>query len=109
MSSTQIIEYPLQDGTSVLIEVADDGQQGNWRDASTETVLSRANDTLESAIERVKPAAQAIISRLSTLSERPTEIELEFGIKFSAQAGAIIASGSVEANYVVKLKWTQSG
>ena len=35
----------------------------------------------------------------------PTEIELEFGVKFNAKAGAIIASVDSEATFKVALKW----
>lgn len=108
MSNLHYVEFPLESGGSIIVEVSDNEQSGSWRDSS-ETLLTRASDTLENAIDRVKPAAQAILSRLTTLSERPSEIEVEFGIKLSAQAGAIIASGSVDANYVIKIKWTNPG
>ncbi|MCK7576896.1 MAG: hypothetical protein MZV65_14195 [Chromatiales bacterium] len=36
----------------------------------------------------------------------PTEIGLEFGVKFSAKAGAIIASVDSEAVFKVSLKWS---
>ena len=35
----------------------------------------------------------------------PDEIGLDFGIKFSAQAGAIFASVDSEATFKVSLKW----
>ena len=38
---------------------------------------------------------------------RPDELELEFGIKFAADAGIIISSISSEANLTVKMKWNK--
>lgn len=107
MSDTSLIEFPMEDGTSVVVEVAANDPYGAWRDSMSEGVITKAGDTLEKAIDRVRPAAQIILSRFTSLTERPTEIEIEFGLKLNANAGAIIASGSVEANYVVKLKWTR--
>ena len=35
----------------------------------------------------------------------PDEIDLEFGIKFNAKAGAVFASVDSEATFKVSLKW----
>jgi hypothetical protein len=39
------------------------------------------------------------------LSQRPDQVEVEFSLKASANAGFVVASGSLEANYTVKLIW----
>jgi hypothetical protein len=101
-----LILFPMDDGGSILFEVeSDEGESGLEPAARPGEVAARASETLENAINTVKPAAEAILSRLSNLSQRPEEIEVEFGLKASAQAGMFIASGTIEANYVVKLKW----
>lgn len=104
----KLVEFPLEDGTSIIVEVdenvSDDysGVRGNTSDK----VVERAEKTLEAALDQVKNSANMIIKRMVNLSEKPDEIEIEFGLKLSTQVGAVIASGSVEANYVVKLKWS---
>jgi hypothetical protein len=54
---------------------------------------------------RIKPAATAIISKLRELNQPPDTIGVEFGIKLSAGAGAILASAGAEANFKVTLTW----
>ncbi|WP_304364726.1 CU044_2847 family protein, partial [Streptomyces viridosporus] len=39
-------------------------------------------------------------------SLKPDTVELEFGVKLTAEAGAIIAKGSAEGHLVVKLSWS---
>ena len=57
------------------------------------------------AVERVKPAAEAVLQAFKELNT-PEEITLEFGVKFNAKAGAILASVDSEATFKVSLKWT---
>lgn len=104
----RLIEFPLEEGGSVIIEVVDGDTSGTMDRASrSNEIVAKAGHTLETALERVKPAAEAILKQITHLSELPSEIEVEFGLKVTAEVGAIIASGSVEANYIVKLKWTR--
>lgn len=100
-----LIEFPLEDGSSVVME-GDEPEGSVVRAARPGEIVARAGQTLEAALERIKPAAEVILSKLSSLSERPSEVEVEFGIKVSAEAGMVVASGKLEANYTVKLKWT---
>jgi hypothetical protein len=111
-----LVEFPLQDGGTMLVEV--DEQEGYTettmrgglvkaaRPASE--VVENAKKTFEEALEKIKPAAQSIISTLRDLHDAPDEIDVQFGIKLSAEAGAFIASAGVEANYTVSLKWVKS-
>ena len=55
-------------------------------------------------ITRVKPAAEAVLNAFREMNT-PDEINLEFGLKFSAKAGAILASVDGEATFKVALKW----
>ena len=103
-----LIEFPLEDGGSIVIEVDEPETEGGVvRAARPGEIVAKAGQTFEEALERVKPAAGAIIKKLKELSDAPDEVEVEFGLKMSAQAGAVIAVASVEANYRVKLRWTR--
>ena len=99
-----LIEFPLEDGSSIWVEVRDT-ETGGLVPAARGDLPARAAQTFESALERVRPAAQTVIQKLRDLPDTPDEIEVEFGLKLSAEAGAIIAAGGVEANYRVVLKW----
>ncbi len=101
----QLIEFPLADGGSILVEV-DAPEGGGLVPASRggETV-AKAQQTFEAALDKVRPAAGAIITKLRALHDPPDEVEVEFGLKMSAEAGAFVAAAGVEANYKVTLTW----
>ncbi len=111
----RLVEFPLQEGGTLLVEVDEPKRYaetitrgGVVKAARPGEVADKAQDTFEDALDKIKPAAQAIIDKLRALSDAPDEIDVEFGIKLSAEAGAFIASAGVEANYTVTLTWKQS-
>ena len=101
----QLIEFPLQDGGTVLIQVEDGAVGPVTRGLGDHVVTERGQRTFEEAISRVQPAAQALLSRLRGLAETPEEIGVEFGVQLSAEAGAFIAAASTTANFKVTLIW----
>jgi hypothetical protein len=104
----RLIEFPLQDGSSMIVEVDKPETPGSvTRAARPGEAIEKAKQTLDDALDKVTPAAQAVVSKLRGLHDEPDEIAVEFGIKLSAAAGAFIASAGVEANYKVTLKWTK--
>lgn len=100
-----IIEYKLQDGTSVFTEV-DLPDSGVGRVSRGDGVIE-ASMSFEAALDQITPAAESVIAKLRALSARPDAIELAFGIKLSGKLGAIIASGEAEANFQVTLSWNK--
>lgn len=100
-----LVEFPLEDRTSILVEI-DEPEIGNMvRSARPSETIVKAQKTFEEAMEKVKPAAAAIIAKFRSLHDALDEIEVEFGLKLGADAGAFIASAGVKANYKVTLKW----
>ena len=43
------------------------------------------------------------------MSERPSEVAVEFSVQLAAEAGVVIASTSATANMKVTLKWNGLG
>lgn len=103
----RLVEFPLEDGTSMLVEIEEPDQGGIVRASRSDGVIDKAHQTLEKSLEKVKPAAQVVIQKLRELHEAPDEIQVSFGLKLSAEAGAVLASGGIEANYTVTLKWVK--
>lgn len=103
----KLVEFPLEAGGSIIVEVdARRDEEGMIEAARPGEIVQKASKTLEDALSRVTPAAEAIIHKLRDLVQQPDEVEVEFGLKLSAETDVIIASASVEANYVIKLKWS---
>ena len=101
----QIVEFPLEDGESILIEVDAPPKPVDERIGITDDVIYKANKSLDSAMEKIKPVANTIIKKVRSINEPADEVEVKFGIKLSAEMGAIIASGEAEVNYEITLKW----
>ncbi|NES25408.1 MAG: hypothetical protein F6K41_42545 [Symploca sp. SIO3E6] len=101
-----IVEFPLESGGSILVEVNDSAATDD-RIGLGDEVTQKAQQTFESALERVKPVANAIMTKVRSLNEPADEVEVKFGLKMSAELGAIIASGNAEVNYEITLKWKQ--
>ncbi len=57
------------------------------------------------AVNRIKPAAEVVLNAFQEMNT-PDEIALEFGLNFSAKAGAIFTSVDSAAAFKVSLKWT---
>jgi hypothetical protein len=98
----RLVQFELEDGTPVFLEIED--HEGRQRISRGEGAIEKAETRFADAIGRVKPAAEAVLNAFRELNT-PQEIALEFGIKFNAQAGAIIASVDSEATFKVSLKW----
>jgi len=102
----QLIEFPLKDGGSILVQVDEPAPEGGVVKASRAgEVMKKAGQTFEDAMDRIKPSASAIIAKLRGLADPPDEIEVEFGLTLNAEAGAFVAVAGAEANYTVKLTW----
>jgi hypothetical protein len=107
MATKQLLQFELEDGSSIFVEVSEGPGEaygprrvGRGVEAS-EQAVQRFNET----IARVRPAAEAVLKTFQGLNT-PDEIALEFGIKFNATAGVVLASVDSEATFNVSLKWT---
>lgn len=106
----RLAEFSLDDGSTILVEVdTPDSVGGTMRGVAPSEMVEKARDTFEAALAKIRPAAEAIISKLRDLSERPDIVEVEFGLKLSASAGAVIASAATEANFKINLTWKRRG
>jgi hypothetical protein len=103
----QLVEFPLQDGGTVLVLV-DDGAPGEvtrgWADRETR-VVEQAQQTFEQAVGRVQPAVQGLLKQLRSLADTPEQIQVEFGLQLSAEVGAFVAGASTTGNFKVSMTW----
>ncbi|HAA31447.1 MAG TPA: hypothetical protein DCE56_31730 [Cyanobacteria bacterium UBA8553] len=99
----RIVEFPLESGDSILVEV----DQPSDRIGLGDEIAEKAQKTFESALSTIKPVASTIIQKVRSLNEPANEVEVKFGIKMTAELGAVVASGTTEVNYEITLKWKQ--
>ena len=100
---TQLIEYAVDGGQSMVVQVEDSAAGPVTRGIGGQSITIRASQTFEDAISRVRPAAEAVVAQLQSLASAPDEVE--FGLALSAEAGAFIAAASTEANFKISLTW----
>ena len=102
------IEYQLEDGISILIEVPDDPSSDLVKGPHNieETVVT-AKKTFGDALEGVRVQAQLLRKKLEDL--RADEVEVKFSLKTTGELGNFaIGKVGVEANYEITLKWKNS-
>jgi Trypsin-co-occurring domain 1 len=108
----RIVEFPSEnDNSIILVEVNEPGLTDSPigitddRIGIREQITQRSTKSFESALEIIKPVANAILTKVGSLHQPADEIEVKFGIKISSEFKAVVASGSGEVNYEITLKW----
>jgi hypothetical protein len=96
----------LADGDNLVIfevdraEVSDDLVLAS---AKSGGVADRARVTLEEALGKLKPSLQKVVHMLREVS--PGETTVEFGLKIGGETGVLIAKGTTEVNFAVRMSW----
>ena len=83
----------------ILIEIGTKGVKdvANFQEKSVEAI--------DSAMSTIYSTATHINNTIEALKIKPSQVEVNFGIKVTAESGAIIAKAGGEANFSVKLTW----
>jgi hypothetical protein len=98
-----LVEFPVGDGGTVVIEVGDDQLAGFAPAAAPGEIAARSKESFETAVDALLPAVRAIGERISRLG--PEEVTVSMGVKITAEAGVIVAKTAGEANFTVTLRW----
>ncbi|WJV44609.1 CU044_2847 family protein [Streptomyces flavofungini] len=88
-----------------MFEVDVDADATDLELAAGGGVVARARVSLEEALDQVKPTLARVADTLRELG--PDEAELEFGLKMGGETGVIIAKGTAEVNFTVRLTWNR--
>ena len=98
----QYIKYEI-DGETVYVE-AESIASGTDDDISRDSDGLIEGGKFETAIQSIKPVANAVLGILKELND-PSEVALEMGIKLGAKTGVILASADSEATMKITVKW----
>lgn len=108
MPKKQLVEFTLENGGKFLVEV----EESEDTSISTERIalpsgreIEKAQKTFEEALENIKPVVASISNKFKDLG--PKEMEVKFGIKLSADAGAFITSVGGEVTFEITVKWSK--
>lgn len=102
---TYILEVPVDHGGRLLVAAGEGDLAGGLELAARRPgeIVARASESVEAALDQIKPAINAVTSRLRAMSA--DEVAVEFGIILGAESGAVIAKGTAEVHFTVKLAW----
>lgn len=106
MTNPELVRFPLAVGGSVVVEL--DERPGVAPAGHRSGVLREARITFEKAVGEVRDAAAAALAQFTEMTRAPDEVELKFGVKLDAEAGAVIARTGIHGQFEVKLKWRRT-
>ncbi|NUO59355.1 MAG: hypothetical protein HOV71_11350 [Hamadaea sp.] len=69
-------------------------------------IVRRSGVAVGEAMSLVRQMAENVRQTVHDMVERPSEVEISFGIKFDSEAGALVAKAGVEAALNVTLRWS---
>lgn len=99
-----VVEFKTDDGVVIAVEATEEASGSRLVARGDGT--TQATHTFEGALEGVRTAAESALRVFRNVSLQPDSVEIEFGVKLSAEAGALIAKSTVEGHLVVKLSWS---
>ncbi|QFG24892.1 CU044_2847 family protein [Actinomadura sp. WMMB 499] len=99
----ELVRWETEQG-SVVVEM-DPDDPGFDSVSRGDGVLRDAGARFEDALHSVRDAAESALATLRDGALKPDVLELEFGVKLNAEAGAVIAKTSVEGHLKVKMTW----
>lgn len=101
-----LLEVPVENGGSLVVEVNENDVPSDLQLASKPgEIAARASQTLEQALDQVKPAIGAVLDKIRTFA--PDKVTVEFGLVLGAETGVIVAKGTAEVHFTVTLGWTK--
>ncbi len=104
-----LVEYAIEGGGSIVVEVDEPGAAtGVEHAARLAEIPERAEQTFQEALARVKPAAIVALATVRELADPPDELAIEFGVKLTAKAGAVIAAAGADANFTLTMTWRRN-
>ncbi|MEV7372993.1 CU044_2847 family protein [Streptomyces sp. NPDC090301] len=108
MSDGQLFTMALdaEGGDTAVFEVDGDFGGSDLELAAGGDVVGRARVSLSQALDQVRPVLARVVETTRDLG--PEEVEIEFGLKMGGETGVIIAKGTAEVNFAIRLVWHRS-
>jgi len=97
---------PINPQTPILVEFSPRPglQQASISPAD---LAKKSAEALSAAMTSIRTMAERVGVTMSELVNRPSELEVQFGLKLDADLGALLVKAGAEASLSVKLTWSQ--
>lgn len=99
-------EFTTDEGEPILVQFSEArGMQPV--SLSGEDLAEKSAEALNKAMGTIREMADRVVGTIQDIkpTERPVQVEVEFGLTLDAEAGALIAKVSTQASFNVKLVW----
>ncbi len=112
----KIIKFPTDEQDEfIYVEVEDMPRLGETGDGlvavgaeEEDEGVKKATSKFEKALGPIKSIADSVINKIRQISDSPSEIVVEVGLKFNAEAGIVISKASTEANLKITMSWKKN-
>ncbi|MCA1673012.1 MAG: hypothetical protein LC799_12725 [Actinobacteria bacterium] len=104
---SELMSFSVDAENSVLVEV-DLDQPEVGPVSRTGDLIKSAATSFDGALAHVRKAASVALANFRDMDVRPDEVQVEFGVKLNAQAGAVIAKTGVDGHLKIKLTWRRT-
>jgi hypothetical protein len=104
---SRLTEFELEDGSSVIVQTLEPAtaEAGVEEVGRADEVTKKAAETLEKSIDDIRPAIEAVSTKIREMAKSADEVQVEFGITLSGELGGVIVKAGAEANFGVTLTW----
>lgn len=74
-------------------------------------MLEKSKEAMDHAMKSIRGMAKKTVRTIKEIpiSERPTTISVEFGLKLNAEGNAVVAKAGMEATLNVTMTWEHKG
>lgn len=103
-----LVQFTTDGGAHVVLADVDDDGSGA-RLVSRGEGPALAARTFEASLGPVRTAAESALRVFRDGDLAPDSVEIEFGVRMTAEAGAVIVKGSGEGHLLVRLSWSPAG
>ncbi|MEV5102092.1 CU044_2847 family protein [Streptomyces massasporeus] len=101
---TSLARVPIEGGGTILFEAATQSPyEGPVKAGRVGDAVRDLPITLQQVLDPVRAAAAAVLDQLRQAG--PDEVEVEFGVDLSGQAGAVIAKSESAVHFKVRVLW----
>lgn len=96
----------VDENTRIKVEFS---SKGGFSEVSSSPVdvARKSAEALNEAMDTIQQMAQRVNATIKQLNEPPAVVEVDFGIKFTSEMGAVIAKAGIDCNINIKLTWKQ--
>ncbi|MEM9271640.1 MAG: CU044_2847 family protein [Cyanobacteria bacterium P01_F01_bin.143] len=95
---------PNDDNAQILVDLNPPGSMVEVA-LEPQALVNKSKEAINKAMDTINHMAERTIDAIGNVTNKPSEVEVEFGIKLDAESGALIAKTGAEASLTVKMVW----